>query len=428
MNPLSHRALARDFKTLVLAPLLLAVMAGAAAEEPDPAALELDEAARLAVQGQPLLEAQRQAVRGARAAAIAAGQLPDPVLVGGLTDLTVTGPDRYTLRNESDTQFMLGLKQMFPGGDERALRGARGTAEAERLAAELHEQQRMVRREAGLAWLAAWKATQAQTLITASLREAERQVQAVDIAYRSGRATQAELLASRVSVELLNDGLAGLQQQERHARNQLRRWIGADAERAICPDLPAWPAPDAAALLARLERHPHVAAQAGAVMVARADVDLARAEYAPDWSLQAGYGYRPEFADYASLQFEIGLPFFTGQRQDRATESRVAELGRAESLKEDWLRQHRADIALNVDDWQRLQQRFRRYDETILPQAQQRLEAALAGYGAGGGTLTAVLDARRSLLEIRMQRLELQFDAAQHQVQLQYFVAPGEPS
>jgi outer membrane protein TolC len=70
--------------------------------------------------------------------------------------------------------------------------------------------------------------------------------------------------------------------------------------------------------------------------------------------------------------------------------------------------------------------RLQRYEGVILPQAQQRLEAALAAYGAGSGTLTSVLDARRGLLDIRRQRLELQADAARHQVQLAYFAVAGE--
>ena len=421
----SRRAPARLLKTLAVA-LLVGACGNAAADGTDPAALELPEAAELAVTGQPLLEAQRNAVRGARAAATAARELADPVLVGGVTDLTVTGPDRYTVSGESDTQFMVGVKQSFPGGGELKLRGRRGEAEADRLAAELDEQQRMVRRETGMAWLDAWKATQAQDLVRESIVEAQRQVQAVEIAYRAGRSGQAELLASRVSAELLGDQLAGLQQQEWHARNQLRRWIGPAADRLICPDLPDWPAPDAERLISRLETHPHVAAQVRAVTVAQADYEIAKADYWPDWSVQAGYGYRPDFADYASLQFEIGLPVFTRNRQDRVAESRAAEVERSGQLKEDWLRQHRAAIQLNVNDWQRLQQRFRRYDELILPQAQQRLEAAMGSYSTGSGTLTMVLDARRSLLDIRMQRLELQVDAARHQVELAYFAPSGE--
>jgi outer membrane protein TolC len=383
--------------------------------------LSLDEALELSVSQQPVLAAQSAAVRAARESAVAAAQLPDPMLVGGLTDLTIDGPDRYTLRKEGDTQFTLGVKQSFPGGNKRELRGARGEAEALRLDAELQEQLRMVRRETGLMWLDVWKAAQAQSLVKASIVEAQRQVDAVEIAYRTGRASQAELLSSRVSIELLDDQLANQRQEEWHARNQLRRWIGADAERSIQLELPGWSAPDLAGLLAQLEHHPHIAAHLGAVAVARVDLDLAKADYAPDWSVQAGYGYRPEFADYASLQFELGLPVFTRNRQDRGVLARAAEVERMEHLKEDFLRQNRATIQLNVADWRRLQERLARYDSVILPQAQQRLEAALAAYGAGSGLLTSILDARRSLLDIRMQRLGLQLDAARHQVELQYF-------
>ena len=392
--------------------------------EPDPAPLTLAEAQRLALAQQPLIEAQRLALRAARENAVAAAQLPDPALTGGVTDLPAAGPDRFTTR-EPDTQLMIGVKQVFPGGRERELRGERGAAEADRMAAELDEQRRMAQRETAVAWIGAWRALRAQRILNQAATEAQRQRDAADIAYRAGRAPQSELLASRVAVELLADQLDGLAQDEWHARNELRRWIGDAAERPLPAELPEWPAPDEAVLATRLETHPHVAVQQAAVAVARADVGLAQADYVPDWSVELGYGYRPEFDDFASVKFEIGLPLFTAQRQDRLVAARTAELERAGDLRDDWLRQHRAEIRLNAADWHRLQARFARYDNAIRPQAQQRLDAALAAYGAGSGALAAVIEARRSLLDIHMQRLELQADAARHQAQLQYF-APTE--
>jgi cobalt-zinc-cadmium efflux system outer membrane protein len=393
-----------------------------AAEQP----LALADAERLALDNQPLLDAQRHAVTAAREAAVAAARLPDPVLVGGVSDVLLDGPERYTLSGHGETQTLLGIKQTFPGGGERRWLGRRGDAQAAQMTAELDEQTRMVRREAALAWLGVWQAVRAQQLLAASIAEAQTQQQATDIAYRAGRANQADVLASRVAVELLEDQLAGMTQDEWHARNTLRRWIGADADRPLDPQRPALATPpDEAALLDALERHPHLAAQAAAVSVARAEVEIARAEYAPDWSVELAYGYRPDLEDMATVQFEVGLPLFRADRQDRQVASRGAELARAESLRADWLKQHRAEIALNVADWNRLQQRFRRYDDVILPAAQQRLDAALAAYGAGRGMLMAVIDARRSLLEIRMQRLDLELDAARHEIQLQYFALHG---
>lgn len=399
--------------------LALILIRPAHAQESEP--LSLAAVRTLALMHQPLLKAQGSAVAAARQSAIVAGQLPDPVLSGGLTDLTVTGADRYTLRNESDTQFQVGIKQQFPGGDKRKLRGLRAGHIAEGLDAELEESRRMVARESSIDWVDVWRALRAQTVIQESINQAKLQEQTALIAYTNNRASQAEVLAARVAVELLNDQLSGFQQMEWHARNQIRRWIGDAAERPLQMTLPDWPAPNLEQLLTHLAGHPHVRIQSAAVEAAKTSLDLAQADYSPDWSLMAGYGYRPAYADYASIGFEIGLPFFTANRQDRGVAAASSQLEEANEKREDWLKQHRAEISLNVSDWSRLQERLTRYDTVILPQAQSRLDAALAAYSAGQGSLMSVLDARRSLLDIRMQRLDLEADSARHQINLSYF-------
>lgn len=383
--------------------------------------LSLSEAARLALRDQPQLEAQRAAIEAARERVVSAAQLPDPVLIGGLSDLTLSGANRYSLREESDTQFTLGIRQPFPGGNKRALRSQRAEREVERLDAEFADQQRMLARETGMAWLAVWKTLRAQQLIASTRDEAARQKASLEIGYRSGRVGQADVLAAQVALELEEDRLAGLQQTESHARNQLRRWLPNDAARPLDLRLPAFAAPDRQALLDSLNAHPHLAVQDRAVAVARADLDLARAATRPDWSAQLSYGHRPEFADYASIGIEMDLPVFAHQRQDRDTAASAAELARSEQLRQDWLRQHRAELQLNVEDWQRLQLRLSRYDTAILPPAQARLDAALAAYRAGSGPLDAVLAARHAQLDLQLQRLELEFDRSMHELALRYF-------
>ena len=404
-----------------LCAIFIALLVTPSAHAQESETLSLATARSLALTHQPLLQAQSAAVVAARQSAIASGQLPDPVLSGGLTDLTVTGSDRLTLRNESDTQFQAGIKQQFFGGDKRKLRGQRAGYVADGLDAELEESRRMIARESGMGWIDVWKALRAQSVVEESIAQAKLQEQTVMIAYTNNRASQAEVLTARVAVELLNDQLASFQQMEWHARNQLRRWIGDAAERPLQMNLPDWPTPNLDQMLTHLANHPHVQIQSAAVDAAKTSLDLAQADYSPDYSVMAGYGYRPGFADYASISFEIGLPFFTANRQDRGVAAASSQLNEADQKREDWLKQHRAEITLNVSDWNRLQQRFIRYDTAILPQAQNRMDAALAAYSAGQGTLTAVLDARRSLLDIRMQRLDLEADSARHQISLAYF-------
>lgn len=161
-------------------------------------ALELDEAQTLAVTGQPLLEGLSAQARAERESAVASGQLPDPQLFGGIQDLPVNTGDAGSFTRDSDTQIVVGVMQEFPRAAKRRLRGALNEREADRLDAEHHLAQRSIRRDAALSWLELWRYDQARMLNRASLREAEAQTQAMEIALKTGTATQAELLAARV--------------------------------------------------------------------------------------------------------------------------------------------------------------------------------------------------------------------------------------
>lgn len=414
----------RFFAWPLIAMLLLATVAVRAQPSPDAEALialSLDDAGALAIAQQPQLDAFTAEAEAARRRAVAAGQLPDPSLSVGISDLTLEGADRFTLQRESDTQITAGVRQEFPRAAKRKLRRERAEQEAETFDTERSATKRLIAREASAAWLEVWKVEESQRLTRASLAEAERQVQAATIAYSANRANQAEVLAARVEAESLRDQAAGFAQSSRHYRNQLARWIGEAAFRPLCPDLPAETSPDAAALIAALRSHPHLLAEAKKVALAASDVGLAQQEFKPDWAVSLGYGHRPVFADYANLQFEIGLPVFTANRQSQQLDAARAMQTAEQARFEDALREHIAEIRLNADDWGLLQTRLKRYDNSLLPQSKSRIEAALAAYGAGTATLKEVLDARRSALEIAMQRLDLQFDAAMHQVQLRYF-------
>ena len=59
---------------------------------------------------------------------------------------------------------------------------------------------------------------------------------------------------------------------------------------------------------------------------------------------------------------------------------------------------------------------------TLLPLARQRTESALATYRAGSGNLSMVLDGRRMELDVRMEQLRLEMDAARAWAQLNYLI------
>jgi outer membrane protein, heavy metal efflux system len=388
------------------------------------APLTLPLAVSLALEDQPLLKAQDAQLRAAREAVVYAAQLPDPQLSFGVQDLPVNGDDAFSLRRDSDTQLMLGVSQALPRAAKRRLMGERAAAQARAETEMLGQTAQEIRRDVALAWLDVFRPERAQALVRAVEREADAQAQAADIAYRAGRITQADLIAARVDLDLAREEADDWAQQAAHARNALSRWIGPAATRPLPERLPELPAPEPyETVVERLQRHPHLAAAARGVEVAQAEVRLAQQGYRPDWSVDLGYGYRPDFSEMVMLKFGMDLPIFTGKRQDRVLAARVAELERAQSLRDDALRQHLAELRLNHADWRLLQGRLARFDRDILPQAEHRIAAARLAFESGRSELIEVLRARRALLEIRLQRLELEVDQARHLVQLQYLSA-----
>ena len=190
-----------------------------AAAEP----LTLAEATKLASHRQPLLLAQAAEIAATREQALASTQLPDPTLITGLGDLPLEGRDRFSLRRESDTQFMVGLRQEFPGGRKRPLRGELLDRTASRMALELDDARRMAEREGGMEWLMVWQALQAQALVRSSETQARQQLAVAEVAYRAARANQAEVVAAKVALAKLADERLKREQDESHARNNLSR-------------------------------------------------------------------------------------------------------------------------------------------------------------------------------------------------------------
>lgn len=422
MIPVARRAPARYFGTLAL--VLALVPLDIRAQSSSGVALELPEAANLAVEAQPLLEGLEAQARAADEAAVVARQLPDPQLKFGVTNVPANTADRFSLSRDFMTMTGIGLMQEFPRQAKRRLRGDLYEREATRLGAERNLADRSVRREASLAWLELWFDDRQQALIRTTLREAEAQQQAVEIALKTGTATQADFLAARQEADRLRDEVNAAEQSLVQARSALSRWIGVEAERPVGLDLLPMPAlPSLAVALDRVRVHPQLALAHAQVAAAQTGADLARAAYQPDWRVELGYAYRPDFSEMLTLQVGVDLPVLTRNRQDRGFASALAQKDAADFAVEDAGRQLLSAVWLNHQSYERLILRLQDYDRTLLPQSEHRIAAALAGWRSGRNALREVLDARRAALEIQMARLDLQRDLAQHFIQLTYLGA-----
>ena len=400
---------------------VLAVAAHNAPAQP----LTIDEAVALALTNQPLLAGQAAAIDSSRQNAVAEAQLPDPRLKLGINNLPINGPDQWSLTNDFMTMRSIGIEQMIPASDKRRLRGERAELEAGLAAAELENLKRTIQRDTRLAWLGVYFPAQAMKLLNAALVFFEQQRDAAEIALRAGRTSLAELARLRVEIELQRDRLLDFAGQERKAHAELARWIGPAAHRHLADGLPPQsPLPPIDTMRHGAQDHPQLDSARAEIALAENEVQQANAAYKSDWSVEVMYSKRGSaYSDMVTVLVGVELPLFTVNRQDRRVASKLAAKAKHEQQHENHRRMLLAELETAYASWQTLTLRGERFDRDVLPQAENRIEAALAGYRSGRVDLATVVEARRAALELRLQRLTLDVELARARTQLDYLIA-----
>ena len=410
-----------SMRTLVGALVILAFGAANAAE-----VLTLESVQAAALKSQPLLESQQATVDAQRERAIAAEQLPDPELGVGINELPVNTADAWSFDRDSDTDVMVSFAQSFSVGSKRRLRRLREERTTEAAEAQLQDVERIIRRDAGLAFAEVLMRERESELIGEQLEQAALQKRAAEISVTTGAIPQSELLASSTEESLLRDRLAEARQMSTHARIELERWIGVSALQPVDTtfrdvELP----PRLDEILAGLPNHPALQTIDRTRDAAQAGVDLAQQAGKPDWRLEIGYGYRPEFSEMITVRATVGLPIFPGQRQDREKAAARSDFKAAGATRANLQREFESRAALAHHDFAQFSQRARSLEAQAMPSARQREKSAEAAYSAGQGSLSEVLAARQARLDVELRVLELDVNALKRSIELAYFVNRG---
>jgi outer membrane protein TolC len=178
--------------------------------------------------------------------------------------------------------------------------------------------------------------------------------------------------------------------------------------------------------MAAVDHHPVIDGLDTQIEASATDIALARQAYKPDFSVEGYVAYRPGFSDFVGIQVSVGLPYFTKNRQDPELSAAFERSRASKDRKRDLLREMHARVSQDYLDWHHYRERVGEFDAAIIPNAMHRIDEARGAYQAGRGSFDAVLLARRSLLDIQLQRLGLAVEAARAQVRLQYFAAPQD--
>lgn len=385
--------------------------------------LTLTQAQRLAVERSQQVAALDAAAQAARETAVAAGQLPDPVLKVGVENLPVNGPDRFSLSRDFMTMRRIGLMQELPRSEKRRLKVERVERDIQRIDAERAQAVATVQRETALAWTERHYNQQMLHLLQRQLEETRQQEQGAEIAYRSGRGSQADVFAARTSAISLQDRIGLVERQVRAARLIVARWIGPDAEQLPASGMDWRQSQAAEAVVSRLSELPQLKQLAAQVAAAETDLRQAQANTRSDWTLEMTYAQRGSaYSNMVSVGVSIPLQLDRGNRQDREVAAKGAALAEAEARYRDALASQEAEVRVLLSNWMANKERFARLGGELIPAAMQRTQAALAAYRAGRGDLVGVLAARRDETDARIQLLSLEMETARLWAQLNQLI------
>jgi outer membrane protein TolC len=389
--------------------------------------LTLAEAQRRAVERSRQLGAQDASITASREMAVAAGELPDPVLRLQLQNVPIEGPDRFTLNRDFMTMRSVGVMQEWTRREKRDLKRERLEREAEKTEAEKSASIATIQRSAALAWLDAYYAQALADVIAQQTAAAQLEITAAESAYRAGRVNQADVIAAHSARTGLEDRVSEFARRVRNARNALARWVGdgADAPLAARPPIDRTHL-HTEGLEHQLLLHPDIEVLRRQEEVARTEAKLAQANRKADWSVEVMYGNRAsQFGDMATITVSVPLQLFQKDRQDREVTARLATVEQMRAEREEMERAHVAEVQNMVTEWQNGLDRLKRYERELVPLARERTLAALAAYQGGKAASGDLLMARRNEIEVRLQAVQLEMETARLWAQLEY-LTPDE--
>lgn len=358
--------------------------------------------------------------------AVADAQWPDPMISAQVVNVPT---DTFRLNQEPMTQALrLGLRQEIPPGRTLDIRGRQRRTEAEAERAQTDLAVRRIVLETRQTWLElAWQ-EQAVTVLRVSRERIGQQIESLQSRFAAGGLHAQALLRTELELSLLDDRIAEHRRIADRARASLARYIGRQAYLPLPNRMPEVEAInlDLAQLQSRLVSHPAVVAKQASIDAAELGVDLALQVYRPKLAIEAGYGFRSERPDLASIGVSLSLPLFTGNRQDKRHTAAIHRSSAAQFERDALLLDLKRQLEQAVSDWRHFRERLALYEEVVAVRARDTVEASVTTYASGQSDFAELIRSQLADLDTQIRQAELKARTAAAWAQILFLA--GEQS
>lgn len=406
--------------SLRLGGVLLGLVCSAVQAEP----LTLTQSLAAAERYSAELSANRNEAQALDAMADSARQLPDPKLKFGIENVPVQGNNDRRLTREGMTMQRIGIMQQYVSAEKRDRKAETLLAEAQSVSAKSAVVRANLQRDTAQAWLDLALSEQALQTAHKLLAETERQQGAQRASVGAGNAAPDSVLTFRVGLSAMRDKVTLAERDVQLAQTRLMQLTG-ESVTAVSGDLPRYqrlPA-DEKTLEQGIEQHPDIVAAASAANSAKARSAESAIAAIPDVEVEVWYGRRAEgYEDMAGVMFTVDLPLFQSHRQDKdhaADVSRTMQANDQLALAE---RDHMAQLHSLIAEYNAAQTLWMRQRDEVLPIVRQRATLLAAQYRSGQSDLSALLEARRNVLDSELAVNQAEKEMAQKWAAIRWLI------
>lgn len=395
---------------LLVACLAWAIAPSSAAAQPVPSSpadstLQLSSLLQDATEANPSLRAARLKADALRSRPEQVRALPDPTVSAGVFPYPI-----LTARGAQRSRWQVQQSVPFPGTralreDVAALRADASKADADALALALAFR---IRR----AYYTLYRVQEERRVIQAFQSTLQQFEDAALAQYEVGTEEQPAVLKAQIERERLQLRLETLDAERHSALQTLARLTGR-------PSLPKGPAQISPASYAAaspvvdapMQRPEAVSLQAD-VERASKEIALAKKDARPDFTVGVQYvdvaerDFTPTMNGRDALALSVGVqvPLWRGKQRAQVEQAQV-ERQRARAALEAF----ELEVQTQLDDLRRQVDRQRAQltllDDRLIPKAETALDATLSAYQTGSTGFLDLLDAQRTLFQLRLQRI-----------------------
>jgi outer membrane protein TolC len=336
------------------------------------------------------------------------------------------------------TQLKVGVSQMFPRGDTRALKQQQLKHIGGQFPYQRQARQLRVAETVSRLWFDAYEANQSIALVERDRALFEQLVDVALASYSSamGKTRQQDIIRAQLELIRLDDRLTTLLQDYEANQQRLSQWLSNNSSgQYSSAQLPYanWTSPitdrmpviglihptlykqdneiTLTVLAEYFHGHPDIQAIEQKIKASTTSIEVQTQKYKPEWGINTSYAYRDDDglgrsrADFFSIGLTLDIPLFTENRQDKQVESAIATTEAIKTEKVLRLRQLMASFTTAKVQLDRLDQRQDLYQTQLLPQMSAQAEASLTAYTNDDGDFAEVVRARIAQLNAKIDAL-----------------------